>query len=106
MGYNFQHISGKLPRGLAIPSKIYLAHTVHSKSRLWFHWNDRAAWDQDSISFEIAVLAVDRGGNVSPLSNTVEVTHNGDITQIRQKMIRNYKKDLHRFKGCSDSIHK
>ncbi len=104
LGYRFRHVSGELPRGLALPPKTYFARIVRTEKRLWFYWDDDATWDQDSIVFKIAVIAVDRGGNESPPSNVVEITHNGDLTEFHQKWIRMLERDLRKKKAIEDSL--
>ena len=105
LGYRFRHVSGDLPRGLVLPPGVYLAHAVRDEQSLWFHWNDTATWNQDSIAFQIAVVAVDRAGNVGPRSNVVKVTHDGDLEEFRQQWARKTEAFLQRQKALADSVY-
>jgi len=104
LGYRFIHISGKLPIGFSLPNATYLAHIVGEEKHLWIYWDDGSTWNQDPIDFQIAVVAVDRGGNESPPSNAVRVFHDGDLTEYRRAYIMRAREDFRRSKAMIDSI--
>jgi hypothetical protein len=80
LGYLFVHISGELPRGLELPTRPICTPRPVRGPVGWdipLEWDDGSDVPQDPFDFEVAVVAVDKGGNKSPRSNTVRVIHDG-----------------------------
>jgi hypothetical protein len=86
LAYRLTLASGKLPEGLEMPkydwhpSEVLEEEGVLRVIRLT--WNDGRSDIQEPFNFQIAVLAVDRAGNVSEASDTVRVASSGSHIDV------------------------
>jgi hypothetical protein len=74
LGYQIELIAGQPPSGLNLPTGAVRA----MGGMVYLNWNDGASDDQESISFSLAVRAVDLAGNTRP-ATTVNVSDGGSV---------------------------
>ena len=72
IGYRFSLVAGALPPSFSILLDQPSGATV-SDGEIWFHWDDGATDDQETIDFTLRVIAIDAAGNESA-PQTVRVT--------------------------------
>jgi hypothetical protein len=104
LGYKIVHVSGELPYNMLLPSQSYLALKLTTGKCLYIYWDDDPIWEQDAFAFEIAVVTFDWAGNESPRSNIVRVTHDGDLTESRQKWLRRAEEQIRIQRARADSM--
>jgi hypothetical protein len=72
-------VDGKLPDRLGkLPDGAWPGHQGAIEFWISFGWDDVESWKQEPFSFRMYVTALDRAGNESEPSNTIEVSDAGD----------------------------
>jgi len=79
LGYRYHLVDGNLPDGLnQLPAGAWPGEQGRWEFWIAFGWGERQSWKQESFSFRMYVTAVDRAGNESQPSDTIEVSDAGD----------------------------
>jgi len=84
LGYRVHYVDGALPNGLRMPS----APLIANHGDLFLGWADGRTWEQEPFAFRLYVTAMDLAGNESVPSDTIVVSHDGDMSKLKALQVR------------------